>query len=149
MHDSHIRVSKDYAPILLAELRSRRSDSSIVLTYVLQVHRVAAAIIVPLILLAAPLVCTTRPMSTSQALVLEAEPATRQLLQIASVTGKIVPANSCTFASGSGAFIVTCDPGYNSACCSGSGSSDHCSTGDNPTICSSDMSLVACCPFGS
>lgn len=150
MHDCHVCASKGTAPLLSAGLLSRHSHLSLDFRCVLQVHRVAAAIIVPFILLAAPLVCTTRPMSTSQALVLEAQLATRQLLQIASVTGAIVPAYTCTFPSGygSGAVTVQCDSGYNTACCSGSGSSDQCSTGDNPTTCPSDLSLVACCPIG-
>lgn len=116
----------------------------------MHVHRVAAGIIAPLILLAAPLVCATRPMSTSQALMLEAQLATRQLLQIASVTGELVPGNTCTFPfGGPGEIALQCESGYNTACCNGSGSSNKCSTGDNPNPCGSDLSQVACCPIGS
>ncbi len=148
-HKCHMCVSKGHAPLVFAALLSRHSDSSLALGYVMQVHRLAAAIIVPLILLAAPLVCATRPMSTSQALVLEAQLATRQLLQIASVTGVIVPANTCTFPSGTGAISLQCESGYNTACCDGSGSSNKCSTGDNPNPCGNYFSQAACCPIGT
>ncbi len=135
-----------YALLLFAGLLSRHCDSSSALPHVLQVQRVAAAVLMPLILLAAPLLCSTRPMSASQAFVLETQPTSRQLLQIASVTGVVVPANTCTFPSDSGEIFVRCDLGYNDACCSGNGNSDQCNTDALPSTCSGDFPSVACCP---
>lgn len=109
--------------------------------------RVVAGLLSMLLVVAAPLHCSSRLLSSSQ------DSAAARVLHQASAD--LVPSRGCTFPSGQGRITVNCNSGYSASCCNTRGSSGSCYayTGYNPdcgntgpSYTPSLYSYIACCP---